>query len=377
VWRRKMESIKPIKLRFRLIVKTPTAVTTGEEYYDNDYVVKNGKFLFLNKEKFLNRLKSAGKLREFLELTNDTSVENLLRLRKFIYELVKEEDAEYSSPIDKDFERIYRRNVISIEEILSYKKKRALNEVNRLRVRKIFRDSITKKPYIPGSTLKGAIRTAIINYILSTKENLQIKADKNDRNYTKNADKELNKLLFCQPKENFEKVFKAEPSRDLMRFIKISDFKAVEVEERVGVSYNYNPKKTDKSIPVNLEYINSGIFEGDIILYPDYAKEIFELCNFELNEKNLIKVLKRHYNKVYNREKKTFEKSFPITKEYVETTNQSLLKIGFHAGALSKTVSNDELRIVGNKRTGKRNVPTTTWVLNDKPMGWTILEVIQ
>ena len=372
-----MESIKPIKLRCRLIVKTPVAVTTGEEYYDNDYVVKNGKFLFLNSEKFFNRLKSAGKLREFLELTNDTSFENLLRLRKFIYELVKEEDAEYSFPIDKEFERIYRRNVINIEEILSYKKKRALNEVNRLRVRKIFRDPITKEPYIPGSTLKGAIRTAIINYILSTKENFQIEADKNDRNYTKNADKELNKLLFCQPKENFEKVFKAEPSKDLMRFIKVSDFKAVEVEERVGVSHNYNPKKTDKSIPVNLEYINSGIFEGDIILYPDYAREIFELCNFELNEKNLIKVLRRHYNKVYNREKKTFEKSFPITKEYVETTNQSLLKIGFHAGALSKTVSNDELRIVGNKRTGKRSIPKTTWILNDKPMGWTILEVIQ
>jgi len=52
------------------------------------------------------------------------------------------------------------------------------------------------------------------------------------------------------------------------------------------------------------------------------------------------------------------------------------LKIGFHAGALSKTVSNDELRIVGNKRTGKRSVPKTIWILNDKPIGWAILEVI-
>ena len=372
-----MESIKPIKLRCRLIIKTPVAVTTGEEYYDNDYVVKNGKFLFLNGEKFFNRLKSTGKIREFLALTNDTSFENLLRLRKFIYELVKEEDAEYSFPVDKEFERIYRRNVINIEGILSHKKERALNEVNRLRVKKIFRDPITKKPYIPGSTLKGAIRTAIINYILSTKENFQIESDKNEKNYPKRADKELNRLLSCQPEEVFGRLFKAESSRDLMRFIKVSDLKAVEAKERVGVSHNYNPEKEDEGATTNLEYINSGIFEGNITIYPDYAREIFELYNFELNEENLIKALRRHYNRVYNREKKTFEKSFPVTKEYVKATNQSLLKIGFHAGALSKTVSNDELRIVGNKRTGRRSVPKTTWILNDKPMGWTILEVIQ
>ena len=373
-----MESIKPIKLRCRLIVKTPVAMTTGEEYYDSDYVVKNGKFLFVDSEKFFSRLKkSAGKLREFLALTSNTSFENILRLRKFIYELVGEEDAEYSFPVDEEFKDIYERNVVNIEKILFHKKKKALNEINRLRVKKIFRNPITKEPFIPGSTLKGAVRTAIINYILSTKENFQIGVAKNDKNYPKKADKKLNKLLSCQTKEVFERLFKAESSRDLMRFIKVSDFKAVEAKERVGVSHNYNPEKEDKGATTNLEYINSGIFEGDITIYPDYAKEIFELCNFELNEEILIKALRRHYNRVYNREKKTFEKSFPVTKEYVKATNQSLLKIGFHAGALSKTVSNDELRIVGNKRTGRRSVPKTTWILNDKPMGWTILEVIQ
>ena len=368
-----MESIKPINLKCRLVVKTPTAITTGEEYYDTDYVVKNGEFIFINKEKFFNRLKSAGKLAEFLELTKNTSFQNLLRLRKFIYELVEEGDVEYSFPVDRELEGIYRRNVISIEEILSYKKKRAINEINRLRVRKIFRDPITKKPYIPGSTLKGAIRTAIIDYILNTKKDFRLSTNKRDRNYTADADRKINGLLSCQPKENFERVFEAEPSRDLMRFIKVSDFKAVEVEERAGVSYNYNPKKEKKSIPVKLEYINSGIFEGNIILYPDYAREIFGLCNFELNEKNLIKVLRKHYEEVYNREKNLFGKSFSGAEEV--TTGRSLLKIGFHAGALSKTVSNDELRIVGNRRTGTRSVPTTTWILDDRPMGWVILEV--
>jgi CRISPR type III-A-associated RAMP protein Csm5 len=343
-----MKSIKPIKLKCRLTIKTPTSVTTGEDYYDTEYFVKDGKFYLLNQEKFIDRLGKSGKLEEFFKLTANPSYENILKMRKFLFDICSEEDAEKVIPVDDDFKEKYRRNVFEIEKILSFKKERALKEINRLRIRKIFRDSVTKEPYIPGSTIKGALRTAILNFLFR---------DGNKNSFT---DKEFNEILNCIPKKEYEEILSTDSAKDLMRFIKVSDFYPVSYEERIGISYNFNPKKEGNSIPIQIEYLNSGSFKGEILIYPEYVKEIFEDCEFNIDKENIIKALKHHYETVYKRERKLFNLRIPMNKEEIEdykTKHQSIIKLGFHAGALSKTINDDKVRKVGNKRTGIRSVP--------------------
>jgi CRISPR type III-A-associated RAMP protein Csm5 len=373
-----MKSIKPIKLKCRLTIKTPTSVTTGEDYYDTEYFVKDGKFYLLNQEKFIDRLGKSGKLEEFFKLTANPSYKNILRIRKLLFDICKEEDADKIILVDDDFESTYKSNV--------FEKERALNKINRLGVKRIFREPVTKEPYIPGSTIKGALRTAILNFLYENskiKNNFKkfrvqnFKSNHEYKIYKKKLDGMLNKLLECTSSKEYTRIFKTESSKDLMRFVKVSDFNPISYEERIGTSHNFklDSKKGGRGIPIQVEYLNSGIFEGEISIYPEYAEEIFETCGFILNKENLIKVLKKHYEGVYKRERELFNLRIQEIETYQKKL-QSIVKLGFHAGALSKTINDDKVRKVGNKRTGIRSVPKTTWVINSKPMGWCILEVL-
>ena len=352
--------------KVRIKVLSPLAVTTGEDYYDTDFVVKNGKFICFDQEKFFKKLQDSGKLGLFLQLCQSSSLPNMLRLRKLIYQIVDESDEIYSNLVDSDFESIYKRNVVE------YRQENAsmIDKINALRVRKIFREAVTKIPFIPGSTVKGAVRTAVLSYLLKKfleKEPQFIDSIK----FAGGVKDQLNKLeslVLCEPKSEFQDVLKKPTSvKDAFRFIKVSDFKAKNFEVRVGVARNVK-RGEEKGIPVNLEYLaEESVFEGEITLLPEFG-EFFESC-LPISREFLLKALRYHYSKVFNEEIRNFGiklKNASQLQLLKENKNLSLIKLGFHAGRLSKTVFNEKLR----------KTPSTSWVLNRKPLGWCLLEVI-
>jgi len=102
----------------------------------------------------------------------------------------------------------------------------------------------------------------------------------------------------------------------------------------------------------------------------EYAEEIFEFCSHDLSKEGLIKALRWHFSKVYNTESERFglrlSKSEDFKRFLEDKEKTAILKLGYHAGSISKTFFDNELR----------PLPKTTWVLEGKPMGWCLLEVI-
>ncbi len=374
----RIESVNPIRKKIRLTVLTPISVTTGEEYFDIDFVVKNNEFLFFGSKKLVNILKREKKVAEFYSLLSNVNEKNIQKLRRLLNALVSVRDATYTLPADSNFVRIYQKNLTAFSK--------DLKNLNKLRVRKIFRNPLDNSVYIPGSTIKGAIRTAVINSLIQNRKDVVERIKKilsereSFREKKKKVTREVDRLLSCEPKEEVKELFKTGSMKDVMRFIKISDLRESRAEVRVGRSFNFNPnsKENRSSVPINLEYINSGVFEGEIVVYPNYLKSIFSSCSADLN---FIKLLRKHYHRVFNREKDKFKVPFKVSlpEDYRESHLKSIVKIGFHAGALSKTVADDSIRMVKaqpGKKSGFKPQPDTTWVINGKQMGWALLEVL-
>ena len=367
--------IEPVSKKVRLTILSPVAVTTGDFYTDIDFTVKNGKFLFIGTKNLVKLLAKKGQTGKVYQLLNRADVRSIQELRKLINSMATESDAVYFLPADEDFVKKYSDNLADF--------RRSLKTLNRLRVRKIYRNPLTGSVYIPGSTLKGAIRTAIINSLITNREDLLEKLRKAIKESISKAKETLESNLLCEPEPEKRRLFKVNSnrdfSRDFMRFMKVSDLREVKSEVRVGVSYNFKPgERKRKKISENLEYVNSGVFEGEIVIYPGYLKSIFKSCEPELSFEKIVKYLGNHYYGVYKKEEKRFGKAVKLSEDYLNSKTKAIVKLGFHAGALSKTVADDSVRRV--KAHPKKNIfkpqPETTWVINGEPMGWALLEVL-
>ena len=409
-----MEKVLPVTLKCRLEVKTPLSITTGEEYTFLEYTIKGGKFYLIDFERFIEKLKKEGKFREFFGIMRNFSVYDIPRLQRFFIENVDESVSLFVGGVDEGMKDYYLRKLRNLEVHSRSDRKRFLAELSKFAIRKIHRNPLTGIPYVPGSTIKGAIRTAVLNYLLE--ENLLNKGEvlkeiknlfkkhlggtwpkaypKKELEEKKKEVKELLKSLSkvfsqvdsslqCEPLKSYEGLFEKKPfSKDLMRFLKVSDFYPVgSVKTSVGISRRF--RKGEGKLPHYLEYVKEGVFEGEVALYPQYLKS-FLTCPLELSGELLVRALRKEFGKLFRREREflgrnPFEVSKSLAKRYKveEKDRLSFVKLGFGAGALSKTFSDDGIRVVGNANTGIRNIPSELTLLGRKPLGWCVLEVVE
>ncbi len=410
-----MEKVAPVVLRCRLEVKTPLSITTGEEYTFLEYTIKGGKFYLLDFERFIEKLKKEEKFRKFFEIMREFSVYDIPRLQSFFMENVNESVSLFVGDVDDDMKEYFLRKLRNLESYLEKKdRKRFLAELSKFTIRKIHRNPLTGLPYIPGSSLKGTIRTVILNYLFEEKVLDKEKVLEEIRNFfkkhlggtwpraypkkvLKERKKEVGKLLKslsnifsqidnslqCKPLKEYKGVFGRNPfSKDLMRFLKVSDFYPVEdIKTSVGIAKRFKKGEIERGegkLPHYLEYVKKGVFEGEITLYPRYLKS-FLTCPLELSGEFLVKALRKEFGKLLEREMEFLERN-PL--EMFECNAEgkgrlSFVKLGFGAGALSKTLNDDDIRVVGNAVTGIRNVPTELTLLGGKPLGWCVLEVVK
>ncbi|MGC8657148.1 MAG: type III-A CRISPR-associated RAMP protein Csm5 [Thermoplasmata archaeon] len=117
-------------------------------------------------------------------------------------------------------------------------------------------------PYIPGSTVKGTIRNAILSYVL-----------KQSQLYYSEHIEEENLALYTNEfnKRNFQ-------LRDVFRFIQVSDFRIKDINNlKLGIGLVKRITKSDRSgkIPVYTFYLPIGTkFEGEINVSIDLKKYI-------------------------------------------------------------------------------------------------------
>ncbi|HDK26255.1 MAG TPA: type III-A CRISPR-associated RAMP protein Csm5, partial [Candidatus Atribacteria bacterium] len=179
--------------KYKLIgeILSPLHIGTGSEIEFFDYLIKNGKFYKIIFNDFFLNLEESEK-NKLITLINQN---RLLEIRKFMTSIWDSQrfPFEYSCAVSEEVNKLYISNINNIE--------------NQLLINPFIRTTTKKDPYLPGSSLKGAIRTALINELA-----------KNKQINTKKADKIEGNVLDCL--NNWGRL---NPTRDPFRAIKIKD----------------------------------------------------------------------------------------------------------------------------------------------------------
>ena len=151
------------RYRINIEILSPVHIGTNEELDPLNYIIKESVFYRINLEKFLVDLEESLK-QDFYGLVDSDDINGL---RKFIIDNCDlSKYSLYSASVTKNIQDNYTRNIGNIN--------------NQLLVDPFIRSFNSFNAYIPGSSLKGAIRTAIISERAKNK-----RYDKNDRNLPK------------------------------------------------------------------------------------------------------------------------------------------------------------------------------------------------
>jgi len=148
---------KTMKLRCEIL--SPVHIGTGEEIPAYEYIIIDNYLIKLNLDKVLYLLsnKDMDKFNQYNEAGD------YIGLRKFLVEIYREKEIqdtaiEYKIPVTNDIQKKYEENIDNPE--------------NQLLIKMQFRNELSKQPIIPGSSIKGAIRTAILNKLSENFERL-------------------------------------------------------------------------------------------------------------------------------------------------------------------------------------------------------------
>lgn len=283
-----------------------------------------------------------------------------MKINKYIYDNFNEEMIDWKMPVSAEVFEIYDKN-ISME----VKK----NDTNRLEIRSFIQDSFKKNIYIPGSSIKGSIRTAVLNYkIKNGKKAIGL------NNNPKSIEIEKS-ILDIKEKNN---------SDDPFRLIKISDFIPESNEKRYSfVDKVINVKSgkdlsEGKGVPVLMELsLREKKFIGEITVIDDGLRGdninidfIIEAMNYHYGESSY-KFESIAFPNVFNNE---IIKKFETVKEETKINNNAfLMKVGNHSGAFEVTMEGyRKIKIKTKNGDRESDRQTTIWVndLNKLPLGW-------
>ncbi len=129
-------------------ILSPLHIGTGNQIEPFDYVIKNGRLYRISLEDFLCQL-SEERRKIFEDIVDSGS---LNRIRKYIIEEINlQKYSAYSVEVIEKIERLYLSKIDDIQ--------------NQLLIDPFIRTGTENRPYIPGSSIKGSIRTALISEI--------------------------------------------------------------------------------------------------------------------------------------------------------------------------------------------------------------------
>ena len=279
--------------QFSLLAMAPIHIGSGEKYTSREFIYENGYFYFPDMGKFYNRMVEKGydqKFERFLQERKARASNN--RLISFL------EDNRIS---DRNFGG-YRIIETKLETNNNYLRGGALNQVS-----KFIRDSFGN-PYIPGSSLKGAIRTILMN----------TNPDWNNKNVVQ--DEKENKSLIPWGAK------KGQDYDDLFNAIRVSDSKPFSNDRLILVQkwdHKAKPPRA-KSIPLYREAIVPS------------TKINFTITTTTKEAGILIEELGKRAQAFYKAYKNFFLSDFPENK--IQPNLQYPIYLGAGSGAWTKTI---------------------------------------
>jgi len=349
-----------IKNKLYCITLTPVHIGTGEVIEPFNYHIKDDVLYFLNISKFLIEVEKEVK-EKFLKIIE---INDIIGLRKFIRENIN---------LDK-----YSVFKIKVKSEISKEYEIKKDDLrNQLLIYPFIRNSIKNTPYIPGSSLKGAIRTAVLNYFLQ-KEDLNKIKEKIKTEKLKQKSKKIEKLIL---KYNTT-------DEDPFRVLKISDADLSKDSTFVAEVFNYNPKNSRfNSMDIRIEMTDAELvnkkieFEIDITLLQEAKVSI------PLNMEIIKEACNQFYKKIALYEYEKFYKYHPELKEVsirllniIEgiSGNSFVVRLGRFSHAESMTLEGLRkilIRSKGRKSFIQEEGATRNLALKKYPLGWIKIEI--
>ncbi|MBN2299298.1 MAG: type III-A CRISPR-associated RAMP protein Csm5 [Deltaproteobacteria bacterium] len=347
---------------FHIQIVSPIHIGCDEVYDPMSFVIDEQRDILIAFDliDFLRGLKEEERKR-FSNICSKGTVESILEIYKFMR---GRKASGYEVKIPSGLKQHYVKTLS-----LSLKDTRKIQqELNNFTISRTVFNPNTNQPYIPGSSIKGALRTAWLN--------------------RKQAEKRLPKLSDARKARNLEKeLLGGEFETDPFRMVKVSDFMpAGNVCTRI--SYAVNEKKQQTKFKAKgpsqiLEVIEPGsIFSGSITIDapPDKSGIISPI-----EMQSLMNSATRFYASEKIREDGELSKIgiSPVKADIPE--KGLILRLGRHSGAESLTLEGHRsIKIMKGKgeRPGNLDHATTIWLSSDlaktdsmnglQPFGWVV-----
>jgi len=349
-----MQYNEPKIKKFKIKFITPIFIGDGEEIEPFNYILKDDIFYRINLEKFIFDLNDIQKSK----LISLIDKANIIEIRKFIKENCDVENYNfYKAKTTNDFKVEYKNNFNSLE--------------NKLIVNSFIKTGnyIT---YIPGSSIKGAIRTAILNSLLFRRKKKENLTDQDIVN--KVGDKTIKIESFILKMKNND------AKNDPFRFLSISDYSLNNNELVIAKVTNIrlNNRASDKKswqmfyeMPLNLKD-KDDFMPGEIRINTEISNKAdikFEFGDFDFIKQSCdsfyLKIAEDEYEKFY---KNNLDISPKVDKKYSEIrnigTNEILLRVGKNSHFESVTLEGFDW-LKPKKHGNSRNLFDGKW-----PMGW-------
>lgn len=342
--------------RVKYQILTPVHIGMGEDLSPFDYVITGNVFHRIITDEIISSLDQK-KIAEFYSFIEQGDI---TKLRSLIVENFDEERfSKYKVKVTENVAEKYRKNLDNIN--------------NQLLISPFIRTSDDFKPYIPGSSIKGAIRTAIIDAVVQ---------EKRKKEKYKPPDK---------PKDNrweFE-VLKADISRDPFRILKVSDVfvsnEAMMIGEVLNARVNEAKGKL-KTIGIQmikevlLGQINDGKvveFEG-VIKFDEFLSDIKnrkgeKAVSMPLTKDFVIESCNNFYGEEFKREQKFYQLAMDMHDILDRMRallspgkDECIIRVGRFSGISAVTINNFRI-----KEAKTRNLFEGKY-----PMGWVKIKFI-
>ncbi|PIE68198.1 MAG: type III-A CRISPR-associated RAMP protein Csm5 [Deltaproteobacteria bacterium] len=360
--------MQPFKktIRCALTIASPVHLGCNDVYEPTGFVIdeKNRRLIAFDPFHFIQNLPREAR-EKFSQLCRKGTVESVLEIYKFF----------------KGKQAVGREVELCNGFVDHYQKVLALNantsvviqNLNQFQIARTAFRSFDNRPYIPGTAIKGAIRTACLNARANSKN---IRTPRGNR-----ADQELQAKLIGYERGKME--------TDPFRLVKVSDFMPVgSIRTRIVYAINKKKKASDREArgPYQiLEVIEPGAcFIGEIsVESPLSGKYISNPVTLD----ELLESLNSFYRKENERECRELAKiklkGIPIQPQ----SGTQTLRIGRHSGAESITVNGHRsicIMLGKNKKPDFKDKATTVWLSSEteknqsgqglRPFGWTVLQ---
>jgi len=203
---------KDYKICLKII--TPVIINNGAQFEPGELHSQNGKVYYLNLMKIFEDM-DKGKVKEYIDsLASSWNTRNNSYFDNNDYSPAQKIISNFLTLKGKDINDY----IFSEINILPSCKELFLKKPNQ-EINQVYFNKIKGEPYIPGSSIKGAIRTAILEKMRQQleEEGIQLSPEKQSYKYKKTPDFETE--IYSKGKFNHHSV-----KDDPFKFLKISDF---------------------------------------------------------------------------------------------------------------------------------------------------------